>query len=279
MRDVSPEMCERVRALGFSGVFARFRAEDPRQASRAEADRVRSIFADHNVRLFQVTGYWQNMITPDEARRADAVRTIQAAIRLAGWLGARGIDTGPGSMNPNGPWFPHPDNHTAQARRQLVRTLKECAAAAEDAQVYLSLEGHQLVTLRDATVTREVLEEVDSRWVRSDYDSANWITLDTVFDTGKALHRDFDVLGPQIVSAHAKDIRIENRLALHLQDGCPGTGTMDFATLFHRMESLSPDLPVIAEGHNTDELPAVAALFHRLAKEQGIRVLEAHEQP
>jgi sugar phosphate isomerase/epimerase len=229
--------------------------------------------------MFQATGYWQNMITPDETLRQEAVRTVQAALRLAGWMGARGIDTGPGSMNPAGPWFPHPDNWTATARRQLVKTLKECAPAAEDAGVYLSLESHQLVTLKTPEITREILDEVDSPWVRCDYDSANWITLDTVFDTRSALNHHFDLLGEYIVSCHAKDIWIENRLTLHLQDGCPGKGLLDFKTLFQRMEALSPDYPVIVEGNTTEELPFVSRLFHDTARELGIRVLDVDEEP
>ena len=275
LRDVSPEMCRRVRANGFGGIFTRFRRNDPHETARDDAAALRALLADEGVRLFQATGYWQNMITPDETRRAESVRTIRAALRLAGWMGARGIDTGPGSMNPAGPWFPHPDNYGASARSQLVRTLKECVTAAEDAQVFLSLEAHQLVTLRTPEIVRDVLDEVGSPWVRCDYDSANWITLDTVFDTASALDHHFDVLGPRIVSCHAKDIWIENRLALHLQDGCPGKGAMDFATLFRRMEALSPDYPVIAEGNDTDELPTVDALFRRVAAELGITVLDA----
>ncbi|HEX3349440.1 MAG TPA: sugar phosphate isomerase/epimerase family protein [Acetobacteraceae bacterium] len=274
MREVTPELCRRVRANGFSGIFTRFRRNDPNETSKADALALRNVLAGEGVRLFQATGYWQNMITPDETRRGESVRTIRAALRLAAWMGARGIDTGPGSMNPAGPWFPHPDNDSATARRQLVRTLKECVAAAEDAQVYLSLEAHQLVTLRTPEITRDVLDEVDSPWVRCDYDSANWITLDTVFDTGAALNHHFDVLGDRIVSCHAKDIWIENRLTLHLQDGCSGKGLMDFATLFRRMEALSTDYPVIAEGNDTDELPEVGALFHRVAAELGIAVLD-----
>lgn len=277
MNDVTPEMCQRVRGLGFSGIFTRFRRNNPQETTRAEAQRLRDLLAGEGVRLYQATGYWQNMVTPDESARRESVRTIQAALRLAGWMGARGIDTGPGSMNPDGPWFPHPDNWTESARRQLVRTLKECAAAAEDAGVYLSLESHQLVTLESPEVTRWVLDEVNSPWVRCDYDSANWITLKEVFDTGSALNRHFDLLGDYIVSAHAKDIWVENRLALHLQDGCPGKGNMDFKTLFRRIEALSPDHPVIAEGNSTDELPQVSALFHDTAKALGIRVLDTHE--
>ncbi len=278
MDDLTPETCRRVRELGFSGIFTRFRRNNPHETTKAQAQRVRDLLADQGLRLYQATGFWQNMVTPDETARKEASRTVQAALRLAGWLGARGIDTGPGSMNPAGPWFPHPDNWTDSARRQLIKTLKECEPVAAEAGVYLSLESHQLVTLKTPEITKEVLDEVDSPWVRCDYDSANWITLDTVFDTGSALNHHFDLLGKHIVSCHAKDIWIENRLTLHLQDGCPGKGLMDFKTLFRRIEALSPDYPVIAEGNNTEQLPAVSKLFHDTAQALGIRVLDAHEQ-
>ncbi|OUC07262.1 hypothetical protein RY27_15920 [Litorilinea aerophila] len=140
--------------------------------------------------------------------------------------------------------------------------------------VFLSLESHQLVTLKTPEITREILDEVGSPWVRCDYDSANWITLDTIFDTTAALNHHFDLLGDHIVSCHAKDIWIENRLTLHLQDGCPGKGLMDFKTLFRRMEALNPDYPVIAEGNSTEELPFVSELFHNTARELGISVLD-----
>ncbi|MEZ4863379.1 MAG: sugar phosphate isomerase/epimerase family protein [Caldilineaceae bacterium] len=275
MDDVTPEMCRRVRELGFSGIFTRFRANDPHTTPKHKAQRLRDLLAAEGVRLYQATGYWQNMVTSDEAVRQESVRTIQAALRLAGWMGARGIDTGPGSMNPEGPWFPHPANYTEAAKQQLIKTLKECAKAAEDAGVYLSLECHQLVTLKTPEIAREVLDAVGSPWVRCDYDSANWITLDDIYDTGAALNHHFDVVGKHMVSCHAKDIWIENRLTLHLQDGCPGKGLMDFKTLFRRIEALSPDYPVIAEGNKTEELPAVSRLFHATAKELGIQILDA----
>ena len=286
MDDLTEEMCKRVRDLGFTGIFTRFRANDPHTTPKAKAQRVRDLLEANGVRMFQSTGYWQNMITPDETLRKEAVRTVQAALRLAGWMGARGIDTGPGSMHPEArsmshgaAWHPHPDNWTLSAKRQLVKTLKECAQAAEDAGVFLSLESHQLVTTKTPEIAKEVLDEVDSPWVRCDYDSANWITLDTIFDTASAINYHFDLLGQYIVSCHAKDIWIENRLALHLQDGCPGRGLVDFTTLFRRMEDLNPDYPVIAEGNTTAELPAVSALFHAIAAELGIRILDVDEQP
>jgi sugar phosphate isomerase/epimerase len=235
------------------------------------------LLADEGLRLYQATGYWQLLIAEDESVRGEAVRTLQAALRLAGWLGARGIDTGPGSYNPAGPWWPHPANWTAASRRQLIRSLTECAPAAQDAGVYLSLEGHSYVTVESPQASLEVLAEVNSPWVRCDYDSANWVGLKTVFDTASLINAHFDLLGEWIISCHAKDIWPEDRFSFHLQDGCPGRGRVDFATLFRRMEALSPDYPIIAEGNTTEELPAVSELFHRLAEEAGLRVLEAGE--
>ena len=277
MDAIDAALLRQVRSLGFSGIFTRFRRNRPHDTPRAKAERVRAMMADEGVRLMQVTGYWQNLITPDENARRESVRTLQAALQLAGWLGARAVDTGPGSMNPDGPWFPHPYNWTPQARQQLVKSLKEAAPAAEAAGVLLSVEGHQLVTLESAEVTAEVLDAVDSRWVTSDYDSANWITLKTAFDTKSAVNHHIDVLHKHISSCHAKDIWVENRLSVHLQDGCPGKGAMDFHALFQRLEALSPDIPVIVEGATADELPEVGRLFHRIAAELHIRVLDSHE--
>jgi sugar phosphate isomerase/epimerase len=275
MRDLTPELCRRVRALGFSGIYTRFRANSPFDTPEPVLRQARAMLEGEGVRLFQTTGYWQNLVTPDEAVRGEAVKTLRAALRIAAALGSRAVETGPGSMNPDGPWFPHPSNWTFDARRQLLKSLRECARAAEDLGVYLTLEGHQLVTLDSAEVTKEILDEVDSAWVRCDFDSANWITLPTVFNTGPAIDHMFDVLGDHIVSCHAKDIWVENRLTVHLQDGCPGKGLMDFKTLFIRMEQLNPDYPIIVEGAATEDLPFVSELFHMTAAELGYPVIDS----
>ena len=224
--------------------------------------------------LYQVTGYWQPLIHPDETVRQEAVRTLQQALRIAGDLGARGIDTGPGSLDPTGPWKPHGGNWSAKLKDQLIKSLAECAQTAADHGVYLSLEGHQVVVLENAEITREVLDAVDSPWVRSDLDPANWITLKTVFDTTSAINHMFDVLGQHIVSGHAKDISIDPSHIIHLPTDAPGSGQIDFRTYLRRMEALDPEYPLIVEGASTDQLPATSAFLHQLAAELNIEVLD-----
>jgi len=273
MDDFTPEMAKRVKALGFSGVFTRFGDNDPFETAPAKCHRVRDLLADHGLRIYQATGYWQPLIHPDETQRRQAVRVLQQALKIAGDLGARGIDTGPGSINPTGPWNPHPDNWNLESRQQLIKSLKESASAAEDNQVYLSLEGHQLVVLENERVTKEILDAVGSPWVRSDLDPANWITLKTIFRTDEAIHQMFDVLGEHIVSGHAKDVTITNAHTLHLPTASVGKGMLDFKTYLRRMEDLNPDYPLIVEGSSEAELPEASTLLHRTAQELGIDII------
>ena len=273
MDDFTPEMATKVKALGFSGVFTRFGENDPFETTPAKCHRVRDLLADHGLRIYQATGYWQPLIHPDEAERRQAVRVLQQALKIAGDLGARGIDTGPGSLNSTGPWNPHPENWNLESRQQLIKSLRESAPAAEDNQVYLSLEGHQLVVLENEQVTKEILDAVGSPWVRSDLDPANWITLKTIFRTDEAIHQMFDVLSEHIVSGHAKDVTITNAHTLHLPTTSVGKGMLDFKTYLRRMEDLNPDYPLIVEGSSEAELPEASTFLHRTAQELGIDII------
>ena len=273
MEDFTPEMATKVKALGFSGVFTRFGENDPFETTPAKCHRVRDLLADHGLRIYQATGYWQPLIHPDEAGRRQAVRVLQQALKIAGDLGARGIDTGPGSLNSTGPWNPHPENWNLESRQQLIKSLRESAPAAEDNQVYLSLEGHQLVVLENEQVTKEILDAVGSPWVRSDLDPANWITLKTIFRTDEAIHQMFDVLSEHIVSGHAKDVTITNAHTLHLPTTSVGKGMLDFKTYLRRMEDLNPDYPLIVEGSSEAELPEASTFLHRTAQELGIDII------
>jgi hypothetical protein len=45
------------------------------------------------------------------------------------------------------------------------------------------------------------------------------------------------------------------------------------------MEALSPDYPVIVEGADTEDMADVGRLFHTIATELQLQILDADEQP
>ena len=128
------------------------------------------------------------------------------------------------------------------------------------------------MTLDSAETTRQVLDAVDSPFVRSDFDPVNWLTLRTAYTSGPAIERMLDTLGQHVVSAHAKDLVVEDRLTLHLTERPTGQGWLDYPAFLARMEALDPDYPVIVEGASQADLPAVKAFLDGVAASLGIVV-------
>ncbi len=56
MEDLTQEMCQRARHLGFSGIFGRFKENDPYLVSKKQAHLLRDMLLGEGFRLFEVTG-------------------------------------------------------------------------------------------------------------------------------------------------------------------------------------------------------------------------------
>lgn len=272
VEDFTPQMAARVREFGFSGIFTRFTDSDPSDLSDASCQRFRSILAEHGLRLYQCLMARPVLIHPDQATRQEAVRVLQRVVRAAARLGARGVHCGPGSLSLTGAWFPHPYNRTAEAKSNLIASLREVAPVAEGEGIYLGMEGHQLVTLDGPETMRDVLDAVGSPRVKTDLDPVNWITLSTIFGTGDALRHMLRTVGHHVIGGHAKDVRIEDRLVVHINECAAGTGLLDYPTFLQEVEAVGTDLPLVVEHCATEELPQVSQFLHQTAREVGIPV-------
>ncbi len=273
MDDFTPETARRIRELGFSGCFTRF-TDDPFDTPPAKAHRVRDLLAGHGLSLYQAIARRPPLHHPDESVRRESVRILSAAIRLHKELGARESHTAPGSLNPKGAWTPHPYNWTPQAKEQLIKSLREVAPVAEDCGVYVGMEGHVIVTLNSAETMAEVLHAVGSERVRCAWDAVNWTTLETIYDTGRAIARMGEALGTLPISAHAKDVIIEDRLVTHISEVPAGLGLLDWDVFLPRLEALDPDLPLVVEHCTSDELPRISEFLHAKAADLGIAIRE-----
>lgn len=273
-------MAARTRELGFTGIFTRFDRDNPFETTPAQCERVRKILDRFGLAMVQSIGHRPPLIHPDEAVRRRGVETLKAAIRIAAWLGSLSCHTGPGSLAQigaassdwSGAWDPHPHNWQPICREQLVKSLRDVAPTAEEHQVVLGMEGHVLVTLNSAAMMRGVLDEVGSPFVRCDLDPVNWLNLDTVYRNGEAIDRMVETLGPRIFNAHAKDVVVQNRLVIHL-DECPaGQGILDYDRFMRHVEALGPERFLVVEHAAVDQLAAVKAFLDRKAADLGISV-------
>lgn len=269
MRQIDAATVDRIRDAGFSGVTCFF--TDPSGTQEAEVRRVRDLLEAGGIRAAQANGKYEVLIHPNEEQRRAGIAAAQALCRCGRWVGAPSVYIRPGSMNPGGQWWPHPENHAPQTVERLIKSLREVAAAAEQEGVVIAVEGHVVSTLNTPEITRDVIEAVGSPALRFNIDPVNYCgTLPQAYDSTAFLNHLFDVLGPYTVCAHAKDIRVEDRHVLHLSETLLGTGLLDQETFLRRFEECCPDKYVLIEHLPDDKVPAAKTALDAAARRAGL---------
>lgn len=278
LRALSPEQARAIRALGFTGVSCVL--SDPFAYSQVDLTRVRETLAEAGLAVAQANARYPDLIHPDASQRAAGLAALRRACEAARWLKAATVYVRPGSLNRAGSWTPHPENTHPRTIARLIASLTQAAAAAADLGVVLALEGHVISSLDTAERLREVFEAVGSPALRHNVDPVNMIgTLRDTYDSTAFLNRLFAVLGPYIVAAHAKDIRPQNRLVLHLEE-CPiGEGLLDQVTFLRLFEAVCPEGYVMIEHLPDEQVPAAKRALDAAAARAGLSWREAGGTP
>jgi sugar phosphate isomerase/epimerase len=269
LREVTPAHARRIRDLGFTGVSCVL--HDPFAYTRADLERTRATLAEAGVAVAQANARYPDLVHPDPARRAAGIDGLRQTCQAAVWLQAATVYVRPGSLNPAGSWRPHPENTHPRTLAHLITSLRQVARAAEEHGVVLALEGHVVSPLDSAARLREVLAAVGSPALRHNVDPVNMIgTLHDAYHTTDFLNRLFAELGPFIVAAHAKDLRVEDRLVLHLEE-CPiGQGLLDQVSFLELFAATCPDGYVMIEHLADDLIPGAKRALDAAAAEAGL---------
>ena len=160
---VDERLAAKLAELGFSGVFATSATARVAglRSSTAESASGRERCWPPTASGWRGRANWApNLVHPDESVRTREVDRLRAALEVAAELGADGVTGGCGSRNPRGGYWPHRENHSAEAQDCLVRSLKQVAPAAESLGVTMALECHVLTTLDSPETVREILDAV-----------------------------------------------------------------------------------------------------------------------
>jgi sugar phosphate isomerase/epimerase len=239
--NITEAVAEKIVALGFTGMGLHYNG-DPLEQSLDEALRIKAILDAQHIDIVQFWGSYPCIVCDDEEARREGVRIGRNIVQRAAELGAITASIRPTSLHPTSQWGPHPLNYAPQTEDRLVRSLSEIAEACEVYQVPVTLEVHVTTTLRDAETIRRLIERTGSSWIKVNADLVNFVSdFKAAFDTTTLINHVYDVLGPYILTAHLKDVKVDAPLVVHISEAMPGTGLLDWDTLFRRFEALLPD--------------------------------------
>jgi sugar phosphate isomerase/epimerase len=267
---------KRVREMGFTG-SALPGNEAPSSISTELAREAGKRAAAEGLEFVEYGQYQTTFVDPDATVRRASIDVVREATRVAQAAGCRNVIVGIGSLNPAGQWFADKRNFEPATVERLVSTLREAVKPVEAAGLVLALECHVTTTLRNATVAREVLDAVGSKSLKVHLDPVNWMTFETVFDSGPAISGMFAELGPERISgAHSKGVVCENNLIVHMNETHTGGegDLLDHHTFLKELAAIPGDPYLVIEHLPVEHMPGARAHLLKVALELALAFVE-----
>ncbi|MFC5529838.1 sugar phosphate isomerase/epimerase family protein [Cohnella yongneupensis] len=218
-------------------------------------------FADQGVTI-AVMGCYASLITLDDEEYRHNVNRFKEHLRNARHFGATIVATEVGS--------PVNSANESEHWRRLDRALEELVEEAERWGVTIGLEAAQGHAIDSAESLARTIERHPSSSVWVVFDACNLLNRTNFKDRDRVISEAIRLLGPRIVSVHAKDARE--------QDGgvtavAAGQGQIDYSAIWRLLEGEKPHGFVTLEGVS-EEQAGSAGLFVKEGRERARREVQ-----
>lgn len=205
-------------------------------AGDATAEEVAAAHRARGIEMVACSGT-VNLAHPDPVKRAAGLAWLLELIAAAPTLGTPYVTLCTGTRDPDDRWRAHPGNATRAAWTDMRASIDAAVAAADASGIALCVEPELGNVIRDAPAARRLLDEVASPALRIVIDPAN---LEPGADV---LREAFDLLGDDVVLAHAKDVG----------------GAVDYPLYLSLLRDVGFDGPLILHGMCERDVPAAVA--------------------
>jgi sugar phosphate isomerase/epimerase len=231
---------------------------------------LREAFARHDVLIAEV-GVWNNMLDPDPVKRAANLEANVRALAIAEAVGAVCCVNIAGSFNPQDWDGPHPKNLSQDAFDMTVHNVRHIIDAVRPKQAKYTLEPMPWVVPDGPDSYLRLIEAIDRPAFAVHLDPVNMINSPgRYYDNAGFLRECFARLGPWIVSCHAKDTLLGDKLTTHLAEVRPGLGALDYTVFLHELNKLAGDTPLIIEHLPAEEYPPAREYVVGVARTAGL---------
>ena len=249
---------------GAADVHALARAHRERGLSAAycprvsvdDGDRMRAIrdaFAAEDVLLAEVGG-WRNMLHPDPAERTRERQRMAEYLAIADEVGAVCAITCIGS--PGGPGQGSHDafNFTPDAFAAAVDNARWLIDTVKPTRARFVYEIYPFSVADSPDNIRRLLDAVDRPEFAAHMDLVNLINTPRLYYENAAVVRAaVRLFGDRIVSAHAKDLSMQEEVSVIMHEVRPGCGNIDYAAYLRVLHDLPQTVPLMLEHLHTQE--------------------------
>lgn len=227
----------------------------PDQIDDAVCSKIHQAFKTRDLTMVGVNAFF-NMIHPDPQHRETGLKNLDVLAAACEKLGTSVIALATGSRH-KVMWFPHQDNDTPEAWKDLLDCMGRAVEIAEKHNVTLAFEPEMANVCHSAQKARQLLDEISSPNLKIVMDGANIFHTGELQRMAEILDEAFSLLGDDIVFAHGKDLD---------KDGAAGQlpagkGALDYSRYLSLINNLDPNMPVILHGLKDDDVAACVAFL------------------
>jgi|SRR5215217_605949 len=239
-------------------------------ADKTRIKAIREAFAEADVEIAEVAA-WCNVSAPEPVRRKKNRAYVKDRLALADEVGARCAITYIGSLAEGSEFHPHPDNLTQKGFDEFVECAREIIDDVKPKRAKFCLEMMQWELPDSPEVLLDLIKAIDRPAFAAHLDPVNLVVSPRIYyDTTKLIERCFELLGPYIISAHAKDLRMGDQLSLHLGEVVPGRGNLDYHTYLRLLDGKG--IPLMLEHLPDSDYPEARDHVKSVGKSLGIAI-------
>ena len=221
-----------------------------------DGDRLRDIrdaFSAEGVLIAEVGG-WRNMLHPDPAEAKRERQRMADYLAIADEVGALCAITCIGS--PGGPGQGSHDafNFTPGAFDAAVENARWLIDTVKPKRARFVYEIYPFSVADSPQNIRRLLDAVDRPEFAAHMDLVNLINTPRLYYENAAVAREsVRLFGDRIVSAHAKDLAMQEDVSVIMHEVRPGCGNIDYATYLRVLHDLPQVVPLMLEHLHTQK--------------------------
>ena len=229
---------------------------------------------ENNIIISEVGAWMNNTIHPDPVVRKQHIKNVIVKLRLAEKIGANCCVNILGTMADGWDEY-HSQDMSERSFELAAESVGKILREVDPLRTFYSLEMMQYMIPTCADDYFRLIEMIDHPRFGVHLDVTNIINgVDKYMNTGKVIDDCFNKLGPFIRSLHAKDMKLTGKCDVHIFEVPVGQGNMDYDKMLRRVEDTNPDLPVMLEHLETEELyDGADAHIRMVAKRQNIKII------
>lgn len=211
--------------------------------------RIREAARKWDIEIAAVSGTY-NMIHPDHEVRQAGLRRLRILASSCHDMGTSIITLCTGSRDPENMWRWHPENASSQAWSDLLSSMEAALRIAEEEQVTLAFEPERANVVHSAAKGHALLTAMQSPSLKVVIDPANLILPGDKGQMSQVLNEAFELLGEDIVIAHAKDRGTDDAFQ------AAGEGLLNYDQYLHLLHTVAFNGPLILHGLSEGQVDA-----------------------